>query len=196
MKNGINPYQPVMPVDDDHRSPGKRVADDVSISTASFELTRRVLKRAEDQYLLQRHMTRLSLASLVLIFLSLMVVVRATSMGALAFAAGVAASMITSTVVYLALIHRSKMAVRKRLSEMGLVAGASCEVESSPSEFVLVTPVDTFRWPNMFLKLHRFRGGFLVSSGPFEYAIVPKQSRFGNESFRHFRKRVSQRVLS
>ncbi|MGB7328416.1 MAG: hypothetical protein WBD31_26300 [Rubripirellula sp.] len=196
MKNGINPYRPVAPVDDDHRSPSNRVADDVSISTASFELTRGVLKRAEDQYLLQRHMTRLSLASLVLIVLSLVVVAQSALMGGLAFAAGVTASLIMSTVVYLALIHRSKMALRKRLSEMGLVAGATCEVESSPNEFVLVTPAVTFRWPNKSLKFHRFRGGFLVSPGPFEYAVVPKQSLFGNESFRHFRKRVSQRALS
>ncbi len=201
MIDKLNPYLPAATVSNHHQR-----AEDASNSTANFRLTRRILKRAEDQFLLHRHMTRLSFASLGLILLSLVILVQSSSLGGLAFALGAITSLFGSTFIYLALIHRSKKAVRANLPAMGLVDGAVCEVTSTPDEFVLVTPQQTIRWPNSSIKTHRFRGGFLVcpespkSSSPehssgMSYAVVPKAGEFASESYYHFRKRVERRAI-
>ncbi|TWU54677.1 hypothetical protein Poly51_33960 [Rubripirellula tenax] len=185
MQVNVNPYQPARGVSD-------ALADDAS-SHVSLRLTKSVIRKAEDQYLLRLHMMRLSIGSIAMIFASLILVATMASQGLIMFLIGVFASLAGSTLGYLALVHHSKVRVRKRIFEFGLVAGADCEVRSNKDQLTLISPAGEFHWPNSVVKVHASGSGLLACPEAMMFVYVPKQSQFHDESYKNFRKRVVAR---
>ncbi|QDT02252.1 hypothetical protein K227x_06250 [Rubripirellula lacrimiformis] len=184
MHNGLNPYQPPPPTDDQPTCIHDGVAE------VSYRLTRRHIRRAEEQFLLRTHLTRLTLASLAMIVLSLVSIGSATVLGERAFIVALIGSMSLAAFVYLAIIHHTKHAARNQQRTMGLVADSQCQVACGADTFTLFSPVGKFCWPNESLKTYRTRDGLIVCSGRSEYVFVPRNSQFHHESYRDFCKRV------
>lgn len=183
--SNVNPYAPVEVTE-------RALADDAE-SCVEFALKQWELQKAEEQFLLRKYITRLSVGSIVMIILSLFVMATAIPRGELALLVAVVASMTASAVVYLGLIHRPKKLLRSRLPNFGVQSGADCRVRSGPEHFEFSSPAGDFRWPNRSLRRHRSSHGILVWPDPTMFIFIPKSGRFVDEDYKSFWKRIVSR---
>ncbi len=94
--------------------------------------------------------------------------------------------MLVSALVYSAMIHRTKLRVRKRQARLGLSGNETMALEVNSDELRLQTPEKSYRWQNEGIKIHKTKRGLLIRPEPFTYLFVPKGSDFELPSYRYF----------
>ena len=153
----VNPYRPVEvvaePLDD-------------SATEVSFRLTKSLLRHGEDHFLLHAHPYRLLICSLAMIFASGAAFVWSSQIGFVAFHVTLIAALTISTLIYLALVHRTKIRIRRRIREYGLLRDTACSVTFTDGQLVFTGSGGTHGWPKQDLKIYRTPRGMLVCPEP------------------------------
>lgn len=181
-----NPYQPpIEPTDSIDLAAPTRVR---------YALTSRTLHRhAEAHYLLHHHSSRLLFGSLAMISISAAAIFRSVTFHLGTFLPTLIGVMLVSALVYSAMIHRTKIRIRKRQDRLGLSGNETMVLDVNSDELRLQTPEKTYRWKNEGIKIHKTKRGLLIRPEPFTYLFVPKASDFDLPSYRYFVKAMKLR---
>lgn len=183
----VNPYQ----------SPSETFAevDLLAPTEVRFYLDKRRLHRhAEDQYLLHWHPNRLLLSSLVMIAISVGVLSGALIFRLSFFVPTMLAVMAISAIVYSLLVYRTKRKLRVRQREFGLAGPEMMTLYCDTDQIRLLTPGQSFTWPNGDLRIYRTKRGLLICPEDLLYIFVPKKSLFQLPSYRQFVKAMDLRA--
>ncbi|EMI22736.1 membrane protein [Rhodopirellula maiorica SM1] len=187
MTEGVNPYQPVM-------TPENSVVADVD-GDVHFAASQSQLRFAESQYLLRQHSFRLFFGSLAMIACSMIAIalILWRFPNPFSFVAALIGTMVVSSGLYLAMVHKAKMKIREQLRTHGLVQDYQCTIRLDPDQVVLTSPLGVYAWRNAKVKVYRTRKGVLLCPEPFLFVFVPKTSNFIDASYNEFRKRLFNR---
>lgn len=181
--NQVNPYQPVEiasePLDD-------------SATEVSFRLTKSLLRHGEDHFLLHWHPMRLLFCSLAMIFASGAAFVWSARVGFVTFQFTLIAALTISTAIYLALVHRTKIKIRSRLRERGLVRDTACSVATKDDQLVLNSATGEHRWPKADLRIYRTPRGMLICPEPLTFVYVPRRNDSPKEAYRSLRQKLQK----
>lgn len=181
--NQVNPYQPVEissePLDD-------------SATEVSFRLTKSLLRHGEDHFLLHWHPMRLLFCSLAMIFASGAAFVWSSSVGFVAFHVTLIAALTISTVIYLALVHRTKIAIRTRLRDRGLIRDTTCSVAVKDGQLVLTSSGGVHHWPKEDLQIYRTPRGMLICPEPLTFVYVPRRNNSPREAYKTLRRKLKK----
>ncbi|MFK8111148.1 MAG: hypothetical protein AB8B91_03050 [Rubripirellula sp.] len=181
MSDSINPYAPVQitsePLDD-------------SATRVDFRLTKAGLRHGEDHFLLHAHPIRLLFCSLAMIFASGAAFVWSASQGQVTFWFTAILSLGLSTAIYLTLVHRTKMLVRRQLREHGVLLNTACSVSAVDDHFVLNGSAGLHRWSKEDVKVYRTpRGTLYCPNGSF-FIYVPRNNNSPRESYKALREKL------
>ncbi len=171
----INPYQPP--------PTAGAIPFDVGDGEVCFYTTDANLRFAESHFVLRLHPLRLIIVSLVLIAVSSMVMIISVMQGTEVFAVSSVVAMIVSALVYLASVYQTKLRLRRRWEEHGLLDGSISSVSIDQNQLVLQSPAGVFRWPIATIKTYRTRKGLMISPEPLLCLFVPKKNQSPPESF-------------
>jgi len=178
----INPYQPSLP--------GQQGVDEGSSTDEmvfEFLFSQKDLRRAESQYLLHFHPRRLLIGSLLLIGGSAILILSSAMFGLAPYTATVIVTSVVSSLVYLAMVHNSKLAIRRKLRDHGFVDGSACRIEVR-DELVVVTGMKgAAQWPLKSVKIHRAMLGLILSLEPFLFVYIPKTAVVGKSDLQRLR---------
>lgn len=181
-----NPYQPPPSIDD-------RL--DPTVSTeVTFQLTDRLRRYAEAQYMLHWHPNRLLLSSLAMIIGSLAVLILALAYTFVSFMLVLLFVLLTAAAIYTALVYRTQRIVRLKLEEYGLNGNEMITLHSDIEQLTLVSPRGSFTWPNHQVKIYRTRRGLLICPEPLLFLFVPRESDFQVERYGQFVKIMQLRT--
>jgi hypothetical protein len=172
--NQVNPYRPVeivsQPLDD-------------NATEVSFRITKSLLRHGEDHFLLHWHPMRLLFCSLAMIFASGAAFVWSSRVGFVTFHVTLIAALSISTVIYLALVHRTKMKIRGRLRDHGLIRDTACSVAAENRQLVLTGSGGVHRWPKDDLQIYRTPRGILICPEPLMFVYVPRRNNSPEEAY-------------
>lgn len=177
----LNPYRPVEIASD---------ALDDSSTEVSFRLTKSLLRHGEDHYLLHWHPMRLLICSLAMIVASGAAFVWSSQVGFVAFHITLIAALTISTLIYLALVHRTKIKIRGRLHECGLIRDTACSVAAKDRQLVLTSSDGVHVWPKRDLQIYRTPRGMLICPEPLLFIYVPRQNNSPKENYKSLRKKL------
>lgn len=179
--NELNPYAPVEvvngPLDDE-------------ATEITFRLTKSAMRHGVDHYLLHWHPLRLLLSSLAMIFASAAAFVWSMTRGMITFQATLVITLSVSTVIYLALVHRSKMKIRAKLREHGLITNTSCTVAAEDDEMVLKSSNGEHRWPKKEVQVYRTPRGMILCPDVFLFVYVPRRNNSPKAAYRALREKL------
>ncbi|QEF96534.1 hypothetical protein Mal15_05620 [Stieleria maiorica] len=170
--------------------------DETDAAAAEFLVTARQLRFAESKFLLYRCGGRLTLASFVMIALSLLVAVDLSSLP-LPTAAAVGptpfplvlrelAVMGLATVVYLSLILSVRKTVRAELASHGIVDGAGLSVVVKDRVLGWSGPQGVFSVPLNQSRPIRTRKGMIVVVDRDLFLFIPKEAAFAGGRYQDF----------
>ena len=181
MSDPINPYAPVEiatePLDD-------------RASEVHFRLTQSRLRHGEDHFLLHAHPIRLLFCSLAMIFASGAAFVWASERGPALFMATAIAAPGISALIYLALVHRTKTQIRRRLRDRGLLQDTTCSVGVVDEQLVLTSSVGQAHWPKQDVKLYRTPRGALLCPEPLMFIYVPRNNQSPRAAYDTLRQKL------
>ncbi len=181
--NQVNPYRPVEiasePLDD-------------SATEVNFRLSRSLLRHGEDHFLLHWHPMRLLFCSLAMIFASGAAFVWSSRAGFVAFHVTLILALSISTVIYLALVHRTKMKIRGRLREHGLIRDTACSVAAKEGHLVLTSSAGVHRWPKDGLQIYRTPRGILICPEPLMFVYVPRRNNSPKAAYKALRQKLQK----
>ncbi|MCO8123564.1 YcxB family protein [Stieleria sp. TO1_6] len=178
----LNPYQP----------PAERVAEigPAGELTAHFQLNAKQIHYAESKFLLYRLGGRLTLASLVMIALTLFVSFDWPILRALHLLIRQLGVMLLATAVYLALIHRLRVRLRTNLAAKGVLPATMVTVTQTVRLLRWSTPGQTHEYPLVDLHCIRTAKGMVVVVSEDLFLFIPKRAEF-NTSYREFFRRMT-----
>lgn len=189
-KTAVNPYQVVEPSTQTELKTGP--LDDAA-SRVSFRLSPGVLRHAIDHLLLHRHPLRLSIGSLLLIFVSGVAIFWAASQNFLIFLITLILTMGASSLVYTALIYRSKSIMRTRVRDLGLIEDSICVVEVEGQRLVMTTSNGKHRWSINEVKVYRTPFGIVLCPEPMTPIHVPRKNNSPSQALSILRQRLTDR---
>jgi hypothetical protein len=179
MPDQINPYAPV---DID-----QQLLDDAA-SEVHFRLTKARLRHGEDHFLLHAHPMRLLFCSLAMIFASGAAFVWASRVGTGAFAVTAVAALGISTLIYLALVHHTKIKIRRRLREHGLLLETTASVKVAENQLIFTGSSGQHSWPKEDVTIYRTPRGTLLCPEPLMFIYVPRNNNSPREAYKTLRK--------
>ncbi|MCG8653499.1 MAG: hypothetical protein MI861_26920 [Pirellulales bacterium] len=180
-----NPYQPPTQVGG--------VDPDAPIE-ADCSLNSRLWRKAEAQYLLQWHPHRLLFGSLTIIILCMIIVGTSYRFEPLYFFLSMIGMMLAAALIYLGMVHSTKIKLRRSLQEHGLGGELTLTVRSDRQQLTVIAGDRVQSWPNEQVDAYRTKHGLLICLEPMLYILVPKKSVFQVENYRTFARMIKSRV--
>lgn len=181
MSDQINPYAPA----DTAEGP----LDDAA-SEIHFRLTKSRLRHGEDYFLLHVIPMRLLFCSLAMIFASGAAFVWAAQIGTGAFAVAAIVAPTISTLIYLALVHHTKLKIRRRLREYGLLIETAASVKVDENQLIFNGSSGQQTWPKKDVKIYRTPRGTLLCPEPLMFIYVPRNNNSPREAYKTLRKNL------
>ncbi|MEO1524147.1 MAG: hypothetical protein AAFX06_01865 [Planctomycetota bacterium] len=181
----VNPYQP----------PTEQTASFSKGDTlrARFELTNRMLRFAESKYLLTRRGGRLTIASLIIVALSVVACFPWDLLQGIPIMARQIALMLIATIVYLSLIWQTRITIRSRLEEHGFIHGALMEVAITTDRVAWAVEGRGFTMPLSEMGFMWTDRGFLMMPALDVFFLVPRRAELEGLSYRKFVKILKTR---
>jgi hypothetical protein len=183
MPEPTNPYAPVTissePLDDE-------------ATVVNFRVTKSLLRHGEDHYLLHAHPIRLLFCSLAMIFASGAAFIWSARHGQAAYWMTAVTALGLSTLIYLALVHHTKMKVRRKLREHGILVNTACSVAAIDNQLMLTSSNGEERWPVGDLELYRTPRGTLICPEPHFFIYVPRNNNSPREAYKSLRANIQR----
>ena len=186
----VNPYQVIESSTQANLDSGP--LDDAA-SRVSFRLTKGVLRHAIDHLLLHRHPFRLSIGSLLMIFASGAAIFWAASHSLMLFIVILSLAMGLSSLIYTALVYRSKSIMRTRVRDLGLIEDSICVVEVEGQGLVMTTSNGKHRWSIEDVKVYRTPFGIVLCPEPMTPLYVPRKNNSPAQAMSILRQRLTDR---
>ena len=189
MTEAINPYAPPASVVDD--------SEDLQIPREiHFQIESEHQNYAERHFLLHQHSGGLTLLSVVAIFGGTATTVFLSMRGILPIIMGQAILAGLTSMVYLGIVAKSKLAARAKMRKYGVTAGIHCRLRIQPEDNLLVIHASgsEWTWPLSNTSLCGTLRGLIICPEPFLYLFLPKDTDFEVCSAKAFRRRLSHLI--